>query len=39
VQIKPDGVADDVGREPVSGIGDGRHSKLYRLSRLPSAFP
>ena len=37
-QIKPDGVADDVGREPVPGVGDGSHSKLYRPRRQPSAF-
>jgi hypothetical protein len=38
-QIEPDGVADDVRREPVSGVGDRCHSPPYRRCQQPSAFP
>ena len=38
-QIEPDGVADDVGREPVAALEDRRHIQPDRLSRWPSALP
>jgi hypothetical protein len=32
-------VADGVGREPVSGVRNGRHSQPYLRCYQPSAFP
>ena len=38
-KTEPDGVADHVRLEPMSGIGDGRQSQPYRRCQQPSAFP